>query len=125
MGKFSFHKGERLKKEKSIQELFTRGSSFNLYPFRVLHLKNNQSEPCHQVLFTASSRIFKKAVDRNKIKRRSKEAYRLQKGQLLETPKLLIGFIYIAKEIVGYDQVEKAIGKAIERLNKENRITSP
>jgi ribonuclease P protein component len=118
MSKFSFHKGERLKKEKLIQELFAKGSSFNLYPFRVLYLRNPQEEPYHQVLFTASSRNFKRAVDRNKIKRRSREAYRLQKNGLNETPKLLIGFIYIAKDILAYDPIRKSVEKAIEKLNK-------
>ncbi|MEQ8361218.1 MAG: ribonuclease P protein component [Cyclobacteriaceae bacterium] len=118
MGKFSFHTGERLKKEKLIKGLFTKGSSFNLYPFRILHLPNPDESDFHQVLFTASTRNFKKAVDRNKIKRRSREAYRLQKGELNETPKLLIGFIYIAKEILDYNQIAGAITKAIIRLNE-------
>lgn len=117
MGKFSFHKGERLKKEKLIQELFNKGSYFNLYPFRVIYLPNPQSEPHHQALFTAPSRNFKRAVDRNRIKRRSREAYRLQKSELNETPKLLIGFIYIAKEIVEYKSISDAVAKAITRLN--------
>jgi ribonuclease P protein component len=121
MGKFSFHKGERLKKEKLIQELFTKGSSFNLYPFRVVYLPNPHEESFHQALFTAPARTFKRAVDRNKIKRRSREAYRLQKNGLNETPKLIIGFIYIAKELVDYDQVEKAIGKAIDKLRGLSR----
>lgn len=116
MSKFSFHKGERLKKEKLIKELFNKGSSFNLYPYKVIYLLNPQQDDFHQVIFTASARNFKKAVDRNKIKRRSREAYRLRKGRLIETPKLLIGFIYIAREILAYEQVEKAMDKAIEKL---------
>ncbi len=118
MGKFSFYKGERLKKEKLIQELFTKGSSFNLYPFRVVYKPNPDQEPYHQVLFTVTVRNFKKAVDRNKIKRRAREAYRLHKHNLNETPKLLIGFIYIAKDIVPYDQMSIAVNNAIEKLNK-------
>lgn len=118
MGKFSFHNSERLKKKKLIQELFTKGSSFNLYPLRITFIANPQESAFHQALFTASARNFKRAVDRNKIKRRCREAYRLQKGVLRETPKLLIGFIYTAKEILDYDQIEKAVVKTIEKLNK-------
>lgn len=118
MGKFSFNKGERLKKEKLIEDLFSKGASFAIYPFRVIYLPNPQPNPFHQVLFTASSRNFKKAVDRNKIKRRAREAYRLNKVYLDETPKLLIGFVYIAKELLDYHQIEKAVVKALDKLKK-------
>lgn len=118
MGKFSFSKGERLKKEKWIEGLFSKGASFTIYPFRVIYLPNPQQNLHHQVLFTASSRNFKKAVDRNKIKRRIREAYRLNKTFLDETPKLLIGFVYTAKELLDYIQIEKAVVKSLEKLKK-------
>ena len=116
MGQFSFHKSERLKKEKQIKELFNKGSSFNLYPFRVVYLINSQDPLSHQALFTASSRNFKKAVDRNKIKRRTREAYRLNKNMLPETPRLIIGFIYTAKKLEEHVIIEKAVAKALEKL---------
>ena len=116
MGKFSFHKGERLKSEKLIQELFEKGSSFNLYPFRVVYLINANGATPHQAMFTASSRNFKRAVDRNKIKRRTREAYRLNKSTLAETPQLIIGFIYTSKKLEEYTIIEKAVVKALEKL---------
>lgn len=119
MGKFSLGKAERLKKEKLIQELFTKGSSFNLYPFRILCLPNQEDEH-HKTLFSAPTRHFKKAVDRNKIKRRTREAFRLQKNELNETPALLIGFIYTGREIAPYSQIYDAINKAIKRLNSRD-----
>ncbi len=118
MGKFSFHKGEKLKSEKLIRELFDKGTAFNIYPFRVIYLSNPGPGTKHQVLFTASTKNFKKAVDRNKIKRRTREAYRLHKSSLDETPALLIGWVYIAKELTDYTAIENAIVKALEKLKK-------
>ncbi len=100
MGKFTFRKEERLKKELWIKELFAKGSSFHLYPFRVLQLPHPLPEaPHNQVLFSVSARNFKKAVDRNTIKRRMREAYRLNKHQLNGNQKWLIAYIYTSKEM--------------------------
>ena len=71
----------------------------------------------NQVLFTVSKRNFKRAVDRNKIKRRMREAYRLNKSKLSAPQKLLIGYIYTPKEILPYSQIEEAMVKSLIRFN--------
>lgn len=116
MGKFSFSKSERLSSRNSIQELFNMGSSFYLAPFKVLVLKSK--EPVHQVLFSVSKRNFKKAVHRNLIKRRLREAYRLNKPNLPESPALQIAYIYTAKEILDFHQIEQKIKETIKRLQQ-------
>lgn len=116
MGKFSFSKSERLSSRNSIQELFSKGSSFYLAPFKVLVL--NGQGPNHQVLFSVSKRNFKKAVDRNLIKRRLREAYRLNKANLPESPALQIAYIYTAKEILDFHQIEQKIKETIKRLQQ-------
>lgn len=116
MGQFSFHKDERLKKEKLIKELFARGSHFNFYPLKIIYLPQTDPQNQHQALFTVSARLFKKAVDRNKIKRRIRESYRLKKSSLKEAPKLLLGFIYTAPQMLSYDLIDGAMTKAIEKL---------
>jgi ribonuclease P protein component len=117
MGKLTFKKEERLNKEKWIKELFEKGSSFILYPFRVIFLPHPDPDyPVHQVLITVSARNFKKAVDRNTIKRRIREAYRLNKLKILSPGKWLIAYIYIAKEIVPSELIHKKLALTFERL---------
>jgi|SRR5690606_10507694 ribonuclease P protein component len=116
MGKFSFSKSERLSSRNSIQELFSKGSSFYLAPFKILVLKSN--EPVHQVLFSVSKRNFKKAVHRNRIKRLLREAYRLNKAGLPESPALQIAYIYTTKEILDFHHIDQKMKESIKRLQQ-------
>jgi len=115
MGSFSFPKSERLYKKKVIQELFDKGSSFYIHPFRVYFQKSPESN-IHQVIFSVSKRNFKRAVDRNLIKRRMREAYRLNKAGLLETSKLQMAYIYTAKEILSFEQIQEKTVLSFKRL---------
>ncbi|HEX6223828.1 MAG TPA: ribonuclease P protein component [Chryseolinea sp.] len=118
MGKFTFTKAERLSKEKIIQELFDKGSSFYLFPFKVFFMPNSDSEfPHHQVLISVSKKIFKKAVDRNSIKRRIREGYRLNKNLLSGQNKLVIAYIYSAKEILPSAQIHERLVKTFKRFD--------
>lgn len=77
-----------------------------------------------QAGFGASSRNFKKAVDRNRIKRLSREAYRLQKQPLFDRLKekglsLAVFFIYTGKELPDYRTVTEKIGVALQKLIRE------
>ena len=119
MGNFRFPKAERLSKRNSIQELFTRGSSFYLSPFKVLSFKSLDANTTHQVLFSVSKRNFKKAVDRNLIKRRMREAYRLNKHLLSESPSLQIAYIYTAKEIQDFSSIQEKLVKSFDHLLRE------
>lgn len=122
MGKFTFGKAERLKKEKVIQELFNEGSSFYLFPFKVFYRPHPDPEyPFNQVLVSVSKKNFKRAVDRNRIKRLTREAYRLQKYLLPQSPRIIIGFIYAHKEILLFDEVKKRLQLSLDRLSREIR----
>jgi ribonuclease P protein component len=118
MGKFTFRKEERLSKEKRIQELFDKGSSFYLFPFKVFFMPNpDPAYPFHQVVISVSKRNFKRAVDRNLIKRRIREAYRLNKGLLPVQNKLLIAYIYSVKDILPSAQIHERLVKTFKRFD--------
>ncbi len=123
MGLHSFGKAERLHSKKNIQELFTKGSSFYLHPLKVLTLPNpDQNSPHHQVLISVSKRNFKRAVDRNTIKRRIREGYRLQKEQVENPVKLLIGFLYVAKVILPSEEIHKSILSALKKITRKTSM---
>ena len=118
----TFPKRERLCSQKIIKELFAKGSSVYLYPFRILYIPASTADvsPLPQVLFTVPKRAFKKAVDRNRIRRRIREAYRQHKASLLAQSEkknpTFLAFIYIAKEEISFDIIEKKLILALKRL---------
>jgi ribonuclease P protein component len=120
MGTLSFPKSERLYKKKDIQELFDKGSSFYLYPFKVIIQKPADLDT-NQVLFSVSKKNFKKAVDRNLIKRRMREAYRLNKAALPQTSKLQMAYIYTAKDILEFDKIRDKMVASFKRLGEDEK----
>lgn len=116
---YKFRKEERLSSKKIIQELFDNGSSFYLYPFKVVYtLQPDKSLP-NQVLFSVPKRNFKKAVDRNRIKRQLREAYRLNKSLLPDSDvKFCIGYIYTSKEKIPSKKLVEQLRESLVRLNQ-------
>lgn len=124
--KNTFKKEERLRSKKQISRLFNEGKSFFRYPFRIFFLKEKTEEPAlPQVLITVSKRNFKKAVDRNRIKRLVREAYRRNKKPLVEhctgnSVSVLLGLIYTGKTILSYAEIEKKIILILHHLIEQD-----
>ena len=123
--KFTFCAQERVKGKKRIDALFSQGRSFISYPFRVsYHLFPYSAEVSASILVSIPKKRFKKAVDRNRLKRLTREAYRLNK-KLLQVDLLPddycidIGFIYVNNEPISFDEVQQAVCKALKRINRE------
>lgn len=115
---FRLRPQERLKSKILIEELFKSGKGFVSYPIKIQHLSQNTQQ--HKVAFSVPKRNFKRAVDRNRIKRLMREAYRLNKALIHqeEVAKQTIFFIYIAKEMSDYAQIEKAMRSGLKKLHK-------
>jgi ribonuclease P protein component len=125
MSLFSFRKDEILRKNKLIDRLFTEGSTFYIYPFKIfwLALPLETSYPA-QILISVGKRTFKRAVDRNRVKRQVREVYRLHKHDLYENlaraqEQCVVGIIYTSNKIVGTEELEIKIKAVLKRLNSE------
>jgi len=114
--RYTFKKSERLSSKTSIKELFVKGSSFYSYPFKVISLPV-AADYC-KILITVPKRLHKKAVTRNKIKRKIREAYRLNKHLLQTDNKLHIAYIYTSKQVESFQKVQKGVVSSLSQLQK-------
>jgi ribonuclease P protein component len=122
----TFIKEERLCSRRLLDLLFKNGSSFLLYPYRVSYLFiADKAEAPVQVVINVSKKRFKRAVDRNLLKRRTREAYRLQKQEeiysSLNTPDqlLLLSLQFIGKQIYDFGFLEKKMLATLRKLKSK------
>ena len=126
---------QKLKSRKAMETLFAAGKTLNAFPIKVFYtldpVTQNITQTVAQIGASAnllhagvgvSSRNFKKAVDRNRIKRLLREVYRTQ-NQLLVTTVLLqakelnVFFLYVGKELPEYTDLKIAMEKVLAKLN--------
>jgi ribonuclease P protein component len=123
MNRFSFTKKERLCSRTLTKALFKSGKSFLEYPIRVQWKSVSEQEANSQLLISVPKRRFKKAVDRNRLKRLIRESYRLNKTELLniwqeDGKYFALAFVYIGNNIVGFDQIDSAMKNIVKKLSR-------
>lgn len=108
----TLHKQERLRGKLVVQRLFAEGKAFTCYPLRVVYKHNASCE--QKVLFSVPKKRFKRAVDRNRIKRLMRESYRLNKHVLPQkTEGLHVAFVAITDVLPSFDFVQKKMREAL------------
>ncbi|TCO25187.1 ribonuclease P protein component [Pedobacter psychrotolerans] len=120
---YTFRKEERLCSRKHLDLLFKNGSSFLLYPFRISYLFIDEptSVPA-QVVINVPKKRYKRAVDRNLLKRRIREAYRLNKQEefynQLPTDKglLLFSIQFVGKKKYEFIFIQKKLIATFKRF---------
>lgn len=127
MPSFSFKKAERLKSRKTIQELFSNGNSYAVYPLRLVWVPIEKVEetPVCFALSVAKKRV-PKAAHRNVLRRRIRESWRLNKHQLYEQ---LVGqeqsfafmVLFTGNAAQSYEMIEKSMQTIIQRFPKKMR----
>ena len=129
---------ERVKKRKVIEEIFDSGESFLISPFKVFYISKSVSiqeriighekrevDSSLQFGVAVSKKNFKKAVDRNRIKRLVREAYRTQKGELKKSlddkgdQSLSLFIVYIGKQMPEFTVVKEKVSAILRRLAKK------
>ena len=123
--KFTLSKDERISWKRHIDLLFASGESFIAFPFRIIYLALEEEMPAQvSIMVSVPKKKFKRAVKRNLIKRQAREAYRLQKYDLIDplaekNKSLLVAFLYVDKVVQPIEVVEKGMRKAIRLLNEK------
>lgn len=121
---FSLSKNERIKSKKTIETLFRQGEAFFSYPYRMVFiLEKSSKNPGLHLAFSVPKRYFKRAHDRNRIKRITREACRLQKQALVsvlmqQSDRLQVMMIYQAREVIDYATLYKHMHQGLLQLQK-------
>lgn len=125
MRNFTFNKGERLRRKDAISDLFLKGFHFKNDCLKVFwNFNHAEKEADCKICISIPKKKFKKAVTRNLIRRRIREAYRLNKHSLINQLKLSelkidVMIVYQRDDILEYKEIEEKIILTLLRLSKE------
>ncbi|TVR71619.1 MAG: ribonuclease P protein component [Marinilabiliales bacterium] len=117
-----FHKSERLCSRKAIGRLFSDGNTLFYYPFRLLWSESGEDAGVSaRIAISVPRKRFKKASERNRIKRLIRESYRRNKGIVLESleasgSNIDIMIIYVSERMYAYDHIDLKLRKILKEL---------
>ncbi len=115
---YKFPKSEKLRLKRHIERLFKNGQRQYFSPLSVKYLKFEDSGT-NLCGVSVPKRKFKNAVDRNRIKRQMREAYRLNKHLIVKDETYFhMMFVYSTSEKLVYQEIEKAMIKLLKEINK-------
>jgi len=114
-------KHNRLKLEKEINQLFLHGESIFIYPIKLIYVRHNTEDFSFKVMAAVSKKYLKRAVKRNLVRRRIKEAFRqspnlLQLENALPRTELHLAFVYVSKEVLCYQRIEEVVNELLGKL---------
>jgi ribonuclease P protein component len=120
-----FKKDERLSSNALIEDLFTNGSSFYVYPFKTIWKPTSDTKYPAQILISVPKKYIKNAVTRNLIRRRIREIYRNNKQELYQSllnlnRNCMFALIYTSREVLTSSKMEPKIILLLQRLIQEN-----
>jgi ribonuclease P protein component len=119
---FRFSKKERLNSRQQIEALFANGKRISAGNIRLVYRITDESNQAYaQVMISVPKKSFKKAVHRNLIKRRIREAYRLNKHDLIEhlikiNMHLVFAFLYTSQDIHEYKIIQADVVNLLNKL---------
>ncbi|MEA5004907.1 MAG: ribonuclease P protein component [Rikenellaceae bacterium] len=113
-----FTKVERLVSKTVINDVFEKGKQFFMFPFKVFYAPNNLGY--NRVLISVPKRAHKRAVERNLIKRRIREAYRLNSKKGETTNFFDINIVYINNNISNFEQIQNKLSDVLERIQEDS-----
>lgn len=118
--KLTFGKNEKLKSRKAFDELFSDGKTFVSHPIRFVYKIKPKADYNIRVGVSVGKKKFKHAVDRNLLKRRAKEAYRLNKLLLEpnENYSIDLVMIYTSTKHQPFEVIEQSVKTLLEKLNE-------
>ena len=119
---------EHLKSKSIIDKLYAEGASVTAYPLRAVFIEvpANSQEPAATILISVAKRRFRHAVDRNLVKRRIREAYRLNKNPFIDSlntqgKKMAVAILYIDTKHNSTEFLMKKMSKLLTAITDKNK----